>query len=277
MNTIIPERIAQKINNDNIKTYKKTGALYIPSVLNKKEIECLEKGIELNLQNLSHMSKTASSKFDTGIFIEDFCTWQNNPYYKQIIFSSPLAAIARLLMQSRQVRLYHDHMVVKEPYTQKVTPWHQDLPYYNINGMQHCSFWIPVDPVSHESILEFVSGSHLGPWYVPCTFKDNEAKWFPRGSLLEMPSDSEIRLHNKILGWEMNPGDVVVFNMLTVHGSQGVLKNQRRRVLSLRFIGDDVRFAPRKWKTSPNFPGINQRLKIGSPMEDNLFPLLLPV
>jgi len=223
------------------------------------------------LQNLSPRAKVASPESDIGLFIEDFCTWQDNAYYKRIIFDSPLAAIAAVLMQSNQVMLYHDHMLTKEPYTQTITPWHQDLPYYNINGMQNCSFWIPIDPVSRESTLEFISGSHLGPWYTPRTFKDNQAQWFAEGSLDELPTDAELRQSNKILGWEMKPGDIVILNMLTLHASKGVPSNQRRRVISLRFMGDDTKFAPRAWKTSPDFPGLNERLEAGSKMEDELF------
>jgi ectoine hydroxylase-related dioxygenase (phytanoyl-CoA dioxygenase family) len=50
-------------------------------------------------------------------------------------------------MRSRSVRLYHDHMLTKEPGTRARTPWHQDQPYYNVDGRQNVSFWIPVDPV----------------------------------------------------------------------------------------------------------------------------------
>jgi hypothetical protein len=48
------------------------------------------------------------------------------------------------------------------------TPWHQDQPYYNIDGFQTASFWIPLDPVPRESTLEFVAGSHASrTWYMP--------------------------------------------------------------------------------------------------------------
>ena len=46
--------------------------------------------------------------------------------------------------------------------TRQPTPWHQDQPYYNVDGTQNVSFWIPVDPVSRASTLEFVAGSHRG-------------------------------------------------------------------------------------------------------------------
>ena len=90
-------------------------------------------------------------------------------------------------MQSRTVRLYHDHVLVKEPGTRQRTPWHQDQPYYNIEGMQNVSMWIPVDPVSRAATLEFVAGSHKGPWLMPHTFMDNQDKWFPECSLQDLP------------------------------------------------------------------------------------------
>jgi ectoine hydroxylase-related dioxygenase (phytanoyl-CoA dioxygenase family) len=69
----------------------------------------------------------------------------------------------------------------------------------------------------------------LGPWYTPRTFMHKKAKWFSEGGLAELPSNQDIRASQEILGWEMNPGDVVIFNMLTVHGSKGIPINQRRR------------------------------------------------
>ena len=117
MKTKVLARIKQKVDSEAIKIYNETGVLYIPDTLNAEEIECIKNGIEWNLQNLSPRAKVASPESDTGLFIEDFCTWQDNSYYRQIIFDSPLAAIAGVLMQSNQVRLYHDHMLTKEPYT----------------------------------------------------------------------------------------------------------------------------------------------------------------
>jgi hypothetical protein len=42
-------------------------------------------------------------------------------------------------------------------------------------------------------------------------------------------------------------------------------------------IGDDIRHAPRRWKTSPDFAGLAARLPPGAPMNDDLFPVLWPL
>jgi ectoine hydroxylase-related dioxygenase (phytanoyl-CoA dioxygenase family) len=216
----------------------------------------------------------ASKPDDPGRFFEDFCNWQGIPQYKRFIFDTPLAALAQRLMQSTTVRLYHDHLLVKEPGTRQRTPWHQDQPYYNVDGLQNISFWIPVDPVPRPSTLEFIAGSHRGPWLMPRTFMTNQAKWFPEGSLAELPDIENHREDFPILGWDLQPGDLVCFHMLSLHASAGVDGTNRRRVYSVRFLGDDITHAPRPWVTSPPFPGLDQQLPAGAPMEHALFPLM---
>jgi ectoine hydroxylase-related dioxygenase (phytanoyl-CoA dioxygenase family) len=96
----------------------------------------------------SDLSIVASRPEDPGYFIEDFCNWQRIPEYREFVETSPAAAVAGQLMGCKTVRLYHDHLLVKEPKTVAKTPWHQDQPYYNIDGFDNVSMWLPVDPVA---------------------------------------------------------------------------------------------------------------------------------
>jgi ectoine hydroxylase-related dioxygenase (phytanoyl-CoA dioxygenase family) len=263
-----------KLTQAKIDAYQQQGAVCLRQVLTVDEIELLKKGIEYNLKSPSSRAKVASRPEDPGYFIEDFCNWQHNDYYRRFIFETNISEIARQLMKSDTVRLYHDHLLVKEPGTQQKTPWHQDQPYYNIEGRQNCSLWIPVDPVSRTSTLEFVSGSHLGPWLMPRSFMDNEAKWFPEGSLSDLPDIEANRNNYPIIGWEMNPGDIICFHMLTLHAAAGVDHLHRRRVFSVRFLGDDITHSPRPWITSPAFADLENKLAPGLPMDHPLFPCL---
>ena len=254
--------------------YQRDGAVVLRGVLSPAQVEQLQQGIEHNLAHLSPLAQVASQGDDPGKFVEDFCTWQSNPDYEALMRHSALPAVAKQLMQSESVRIYHDHLLVKEPGTRQATPWHQDQPYYNVSGRQNVSFWIPVDPVSLESTLRFVAGSHAGTWYMPRTFRDNQAKWFPDGTLAELPAIDANPQQFQQLAWALLPGDAVAFHMLTLHASGGVSPLQRRRVVSARFLGDDARHAVRPWRTSPPFAGLDQRLADGAVMEDGLFPLV---
>jgi len=257
-----------------IERFQRDGAIRIRELFRPEEIAILRSGIDDNLAHLSPRAKVASGADDPGHFVEDFCNWQDNAHYRRFIFESALAETAGRLMKSRSARLYHDHMLTKEPGTRQPTPWHQDQPYYNIEGRQNVSFWIPVDPVNRESTLEFVAGSHLGPWLMPRSFMDAQARWFPEGSLADLPDIEAARDSFPIIGWELQPGDAVCFHMLALHAARGVSGSNRRRVFSVRFMGDDVRHAPRRWRTSPEFPGLREELPAGAPMHHALFPEL---
>lgn len=268
------QRVQERVTPGLVADFARDGAVCIRQLLTPGEVALLREGIDANLATPSPRAKVASRPDDPGRFFEDFCNWQDIPAFGRFIGEAPVALAAQRLMQSRGVRLYHDHVLVKEPGTRQRTPWHQDQPYYNIDGMQNISCWIPVDPVPRASTLEFVAGSHRGPWLMPRSFMDHQAKCFPEGSLHDLPDVEADRSAFDILGWDTEPGDVVCFHMLTLHAAGGFDGPGRRRVFSVRFLGDDVRHAPRAWTTSPEFPGLAEELPAGAPMAHTLFPLL---
>lgn len=252
--------------------YERDGAVCIRGLFSADEVALARSAIEQNLASLSPLAQRASHPGD-GAFIEDFCSWQRIPDIGRVARSTGVAGTAAGLMGSRTVRFYHDHVLVREPGTQQRTPCHQDLPYYNVEGRQNVSFWIPVDPVDRTSTLELVAGSHRGPWYMPRSFLDEQAKWFPEGSMAELPDIAADPERFPVLGWSLEPGDAVAFNMLTLHAAGGT-NHRPRRVLSLRFLGDDMVHAPRSWTTSPPFPGLESQLPAGAAMYHPLFPVL---
>jgi ectoine hydroxylase-related dioxygenase (phytanoyl-CoA dioxygenase family) len=109
---------------------------------------------------------------------------------------------------------------------------------------------------------------------MPRSFMDKQAQWCPEGTLADLPDIEGARESFPILGWELQPGDAVCFHMLALHSARGVTGAHRRRVFSVRFLGDDIRHAPRRWRTSPEFPGLRDELPEGAPMNHPLFPEL---
>jgi len=268
------------IDDATVEAFARDGAVVVRGLATPEEVALIERGVERVLAHPSERFLVASPADDTGRFVEDFCRWQDVPEYERFIRTSRAAEVAAALMRSATVRLFHDHTLVKEPGTRQRTPWHQDQPYYNVEGRQNCSMWLPVDPVSEASTLRFVAGSHRGPWLMPRTFLDDQARWFPEGSLAELPDiDGDLAratAAHRILGWALEPGDAVFFHMLELHAAGGVEGPHRRRAFSVRFLGDDAVHAPRTWRTSPDFPGLAEELPAGVPMDHPLFPQVWP-
>jgi ectoine hydroxylase-related dioxygenase (phytanoyl-CoA dioxygenase family) len=259
------------VSDKEIQAFDEHGVILLRNVVSEEELRWLEEGIEHNLAHPGPLAGIASRDTDPGKFFEDFCNWDRIPQYKNFLFQSDLPRISAKLLRSRKIRLYHDHVLVKEANTKQPTPWHQDQPYYNITGNQTISFWIPIDPIPIEASLQFLAGSHKpGTWYMPRTFLTKEAKWFPEGSLPEVPVIDE----RDIVSWDLQPGDAIAFHMLTLHGSPGTAA-RRRRVVSARYVGDNVRHAPRSWKTSPEFPpSVKDTLPPNAELDHPLFPIV---
>jgi ectoine hydroxylase-related dioxygenase (phytanoyl-CoA dioxygenase family) len=263
------------VTEEQIATFARDGIVCVRGVLNADEVAEARDAIEQVLVDPSPLAQVASSSDDPGRFTEDFRRWTDIPAIEKLARGSAVPRVASELMGSPTVRLYHDHVLVKEGGTRQRTPWHQDQPYYNVEG-DGVSAWIPVDTVPDEGSLELVAGTHNGPWLMPRTFMDERAKWFPEGSLADLPDIEADRHSYPIRRFAMEPGDAVFFHFLTVHGAPGFPFAGRRRVLSLRYLSETARHAPRDWVTSPPFEGLDQELAPGAVMDHVLFPVVWP-
>jgi ectoine hydroxylase-related dioxygenase (phytanoyl-CoA dioxygenase family) len=256
-----------------VAAFARDGVLLVRGLLDPDEVEVARQAIDEVLADPGPLAQVASGGDDPGRFIEDFRRWQDVPAIERLATRSRVPAAAAALMGGEEVRFYHDHVLVKEGGTEQRTPWHQDQPYYNVDG-RGVSAWIPVDPVPEAGCLQVVAGTHHGAWFLPRTFLLKEAKWFPEGSLAEIPDVDANPDAFDVRAFDMQPGDAVFFDFLSVHGAPGFPFAGRRRVLSLRYLSTAARHAPRPWRTSPPFEGLDTRLATGAVMDDPLFPVV---
>ena len=258
-----------KVTEQDIETFRRDGVVLIKSLFSDY-IDKLRKGIEKNILEPSEYGAENLQEGETGRFFDDYCNWQRIPEFKDVIFHSPVGEVASRLMQSKTVQLFHDHILVKEPGTSKATPWHQDSPYYFVDGTQTISFWSPIDKVNSAS-LRCVAGSHR--WeksIMPKRWLNNEDFYTSSSSFSPIPDPDKENL--TIKEWIMEPGDAVAFDFKTLHGARGNKTRRRRRAFSLRLVGDDARYVERPGKTSPPFPG--HKMIEGQILRPDWFPII---
>jgi len=261
---------APVLSPDTIADFRRDGACVLRGLFSPW-VEILRAGVARNLAEPSADVKIYQGKSGAGRFVGDYCNWQRISEYRDFISHSDAAQIGRQLMGTKEVRLFHEHVLVKEPGADVPTPWHQDQPYYCVDGTDTVSLWIPLDPIPRERTLEFVGGSHRwGKYFRPERFNKTALN---ENDGLEPDIDGH-RSDYTILGWALEPGDAVAFNYLTLHGAPANTSPvAQRRAFSLRLMGDNVRFARRSGiNTSPPFRGVT--LKHGDVMDAPEFPLL---
>ena len=266
-------KATKSIAPEMIEEYACNGAVCLRGIFTDW-IELLKSGIERNHDEPGPYFSENVSHGEDGRFWDDYCNWQRIPEFKRFITESNAAEIATQVMQSKSAQFFHDHVLVKEPKTSKPTPWHQDAPYYFVDGTQTVSFWVPLDPVSLDTTLRLVAGSQRWPKLLrPVKWLD-DADFYntSQDEYMDMPEIDEHQ--HSILEWEMQPGDAVLFDFRTVHGARGNFSDQRRRAFSMRWVGDNARFIERPGKTSPPYPGHN--MQNGQRLREDWFPVLWP-
>ncbi len=253
-----------------METFHRDGACCLRGVFSEW-IDVIAAGIERNLQEPGPHASNLVQDGERGGFFDDYCNWTRIPEFQRVVYESAAARLAALVMRSHTAQFFHDHVLVKEPGTQKPTPWHCDVPYYFTDGNQTLSFWIPVEPVT-TATLRLIAGSHRWARPVrPVRWLDSSDFYAKDEDYRPIPDpDRDPALH--VLEWAMLPGDAVLFDYRTVHGARGNAAPTRRRVLSLRWVGDDVRYVERPGRTSPPFTG--HGMQTGERLREDWFPVV---
>ena len=257
------------LSKEHIKSFQDDGVVLIKGLF-ADYVELIQMGIDYNIQNPGRYAAENIKDGEGGSFFDDYCNWNRISQFQEVIKNSKVAEVAAGLMKSKTVQVFHDHVLVKEPGTSKPTPWHQDSPYYFVEGSQTVSFWSPVDAVT-DATLRCVAGSHKWSKPVLPTRWLNEDKFY-KDTVKYMPVPDPDAEGMKVLEWDMDPGDAVAFHYRILHGARGNETKKRRRAFSLRLVGDDARYVERPGPTSPPFPGHN--MKPGDRLREDWFPII---
>jgi ectoine hydroxylase-related dioxygenase (phytanoyl-CoA dioxygenase family) len=252
------------------------GVVYLPGVIDAVWQDRLRAAIDRDIADpgpFQHGYQVDGG----GRFHGNMRLWENDPDFRDYCLAGPLPGLAAKLLKSSTVTLFYDQLFVKEPGTNAPTRWHNDQPYWPIRGRQVMSFWLALDPVSFDSgALEFVLGSHAWDrWFQPQKFAPGGADYEKGEGFEPIPDFDAERANYRFKGWEMQPGDLVAFMGLTVHGSKGNLTaDRRRRGYTVRYCGDDARYF--------SGPGSNKELRNpaladGDPLASAQYPLVWPV
>ena len=252
-----------------VEAFRRDGVVLIRGLF-ADHVETIRAGIERLMAEPGPHAAENLREGEGGRFFDDYCNWDRIPEFEAVIREGPAAEVAGALMGSKRVQLFHDHVLVKEPGTAKPTPWHQDGPYYFVEGAHTVSFWVPVDPVT-EASLRCVRGSHRWEkpvlpkrWLADTAFYAEEDAYMP----VPDPDAEDM----DVAEWEMEPGDAVAFDFRTLHGARGNEATTRRRAFSLRLVGEDAAYVERPGPTSPPFPG--HGMHPGQRLREDWFPVL---
>ena len=280
MNTDSPRAISP----EEIATYHRDGVVLLPGMFDQDWIDLLSVGLRANCAAPTDRSRVWDRDAAGRTMFYDSQAWQRIEEYRQFIFGSPAASIAGRLMAVARVNFYFDAVFVRSPGSQFSTPWHQDEPYWSVEGYDTCTIWMPLVSVRRENALAYVPGSHrLDSVFYQYNFgnlnpddkADIDQVDFSSVAEMEFPDISADPEGYGVVSWDMQPGDCVAFNSRIMHGGSGKLDDDRElRVFTTKWLGDDVRIKFRECGMDPDHSAImtERGLKDGDRPGTDLYP-----
>lgn len=254
-------------------TYRNDGVVLVKNAVSTAWVQRLMDYADAQLAKPSRWANDGNPDAAANRFFTDRHQWGHNETVHDFVYHSGVAQLAAQAMGSSQLRFYFDHLLVKEPNTPVPTPWHQDLPYWPFLGRQVCSVWLALTPATvANSAMEFVRGSHQwAKYYKPEVFgerDDHPSAWQRDGEGERVPDIEANREDFEIIGFDVEPGDAVLFSAWTLHWAPGnSAPDQRRIALSTRWLGDDVTWHPHEG-ADPIVTQAHVRARPGEPLAD---------
>jgi ectoine hydroxylase-related dioxygenase (phytanoyl-CoA dioxygenase family) len=259
-----------------IDSFQRDGAVLLRGLF-KDWVDPLRAGLQRNLDAPERFAFPCESNPAglPGRFFDSYCNWQLIPEYFDYVTRSTAAALAGRLMAGERAQFFHEHAFLKAPGTQRATPWHQDLPYYCVDGRDSASVYVSLDHADAEVAVQFVRGSHR--WqrlFYPRVFEDGSSfnDDQPGSEFEPVPDIDAARERYDIAAWTLEPGDTIVFDFRTLHGTGDATIKQVRRAFSTRWLGDDMTFCERPGETSP--PYSDHGMRHGERLREDWFPTL---
>ena len=276
--------LSRQITNEEVEIFHRDGVILLKAMFDDEWIELLKTGLNQNCQNPTHRARTWDRDAEGHTMFWDSQAWQGIEEYQEFIFNSPAAQLAGQLLQAQKINFFFDAVFVRSPGTQFSTPWHQDEPYWTIEGYDTCTIWMPLVHVKKENALAYVPGSHLSNQiFDQYNFGDLnpdgktdvdqvDFSGIAQESIPDIDSDPE---RYGVVSWDMEPGDCVAFNSRTLHGGSGKLdQHQGLQVFTSKWLGDDARIKFRECGMDPDHSAIMTKygLKPGDRPGTDLYP-----
>ncbi len=142
------------LTDDLVQSYRNQGFVKVPGVISREEAEEYRRAA-VDLQ------KSMQSLHQGPIFTQLVNAWVESETMKQLTLHPNVAGIAERLA-GIPLRIWHDHLLIKQPHNKAPTEYHQDFPYWPHGNTRHTlSAWIAlVDVPVERGCMTFIPGTH---------------------------------------------------------------------------------------------------------------------
>jgi ectoine hydroxylase-related dioxygenase (phytanoyl-CoA dioxygenase family) len=229
-----PVDVSSLITSDDVEAYRRDGVVRVKGVLSKERAEAYRAAADEARRRLIDIN-------GTGMFTQVLQVWQFDEKMRELTFDPTLASLAAEL-SGEPMRLWHDHMLIKEPHNERATEFHQDGPLWSYDGAERAlSAWVAlVDVPVERGCMTFIPGSHHRTDLRPINLADEvdlftaapELQWDKRVTIPLQAGDCTF--HNAFTGHMATPNrtDDPRFAHVVVYAPKAATFNGRRHIVT---------------------------------------------
>lgn len=206
--------------------------------------------------------------------------WKREPSYERLVHHPVIAGVARALLDTPQVRLWHDQVISKPPGDNGHFRFHQDFYLWPLAEPNILSCWLALDDATPENgCMHVVPRSHTDPRFgleayaaevearATAAALRKEAKETPRQLMAHEPASIGLPV-------VLKAGECMFHHCLNFHATPANVTDRQRRAHVMIFMANGVRV---KLSQAPQHPLIPTfEVADGEPLVGAGFPLAKP-
>jgi len=228
-----------EIPNKQIEEFREYGHTITRGLLSPEEIAAYHSVIS-NAALKYNTEKRKIEERDTygKAFLQIMNLWRHDEKVKKLVLSKRLAKVAADLLGVKNVRIYHDQALFKEP-GGGPTPWHQDQYYWPIDTDKTITMWMPLIDIDVDmGMLTFASGSHKKGSVLDYEISDKSDQEF----------DKYVHENNFEISRAktMKAGDATWHTGFTIHNAPGNNSPLMREVFTIIYLADEAKITEPK-------------------------------
>ena len=219
--------------------FRKNGHILIPSVLQGAELAVYRDAI-CNAAEQYNTEKRDLEERDTygKAFLQIMNLWEVDEAVKTYTLAKRMGKIAADLLGVKNVRIYHDQALFKEP-GGGPTPWHQDQYYWPLDTPNTVTMWMPLVDIDVDmGMLTFATGSHTKGVVFDYEISDESESEYEK-----YVADQQFPIY---FSETMKAGDATFHYGHTIHSAPGNRSPLMREVMTVIYMDADAMVAAPK-------------------------------
>ena len=244
------------VTEEQAKFFDENGYLRYGKVLEQSEVEALIDGLDRIVDielaggddssvefSVGHRRKGKDAEDEPRVLTQYVNMWKRDKDYEKTVRHPLITGIAKTLLKTPEVRLWHDHIISKPPQDNGHFRFHQDFYGWPLSAPRILSCWIALDDATVENgCMHVVPGSHRDSRFSPEAKKKEEEASAKNPTLKTERAKMEEQHASFGVPVELSTGECMFHHCLNFHATPQNTTNRQRRAFVIIYYAQGVCF-----------------------------------